>query len=55
MACVMDWVGWHRGGFEEIAFDALDNDAMTSVGVGRLGRAAAVPLPEGPLFTFGAR
>jgi hypothetical protein len=42
-------------GFEEIAFDALDNDALTSVGVGRLGRAMGAPPPSGPLFTFGTR
>ena len=40
-------------GFAEMAFDALDNDAMTSVGVGRLRRAPETPLPAGPLFTFG--
>jgi hypothetical protein len=40
------------GGFAEIAFDALQTTALTSVGVGRLGRAAAVELPRGRLFTF---
>ena len=40
------------GGFEEIAFDALQTTALTSVGVGRLGRAPAVELPRGRLFTF---
>jgi hypothetical protein len=40
------------GGFAEIAFDALQTTALTSVGVGRLGRAPAVELPRGRLFTF---
>jgi len=45
--------GWFAGsGFEEIAFDALDTTALTGVGVHRLGRPAAAPLPAGPLFTF---
>jgi hypothetical protein len=46
--------GWFAAsGFEEIAFEALDTDALTGVGVGRLGRAHSAPLPAGPLFTFG--
>jgi len=40
------------GGFAEIAFDALQTTALTSVGVGRLSRAPAVELPRGRLFTF---
>jgi hypothetical protein len=40
------------GGFAEIAFDALQITALASVGAGRLGRAPAVGLPRGRLFTF---
>jgi len=40
-------------GFEEIAFDALDTDAMTGVGACRLRHAQAAAPPAGPLFTFG--
>ena len=44
---------WFAGsGFEEIAFDVLQTTALTSVGVSRLGRAPAVELPRGRLFTF---
>jgi hypothetical protein len=38
---------------EEVAFDALGTETLTGVGVHRLRRAAAAPLPAGPLFTFG--
>jgi hypothetical protein len=41
-------------GFEEVAFDALQTGALTSVGVNRLRRAAADRLPGYPLFTFRA-
>jgi hypothetical protein len=41
-------------GFGEIAFDALETSAMTSVGVHRLGRGPAARLPVGRLFTFRA-
>jgi hypothetical protein len=47
-----------RGGFEEIAFDALETDSMIGVGVGRLARAAATPDAgwlDDRLFTFLAR
>jgi hypothetical protein len=47
-----------RGGFEEIAFDALETDSMVGVGVGRLARAAAAPdagWPDDRLFTFQVR
>ena len=39
-------------GFAEIAFDALETSVLTSVGVHRLGRAAAARPPSGRLFTF---
>jgi hypothetical protein len=46
--------GWFAAsGFEEVAFEALDTTALIGVGVHRLGRPAAAPLPAGPLFTFG--
>ncbi len=46
--------GWFAAsGFEEIAFEALEVDALIGVGVGRLGSARGAPLPAGPLFTFG--
>jgi len=43
-------------GFDEVAFDALDTDFLTGVGVHRLTRspARAVPHPKGPLFRFGS-
>jgi hypothetical protein len=45
--------GWFAAsGFEEVAFDGLDNDTMTGVGVNRLRRAAVTGLPVAPLFTF---
>jgi hypothetical protein len=47
-----------RGGFEEIAFEALETDSMIGVGVGRLARAAAAPDAgwlDDRLFTFRAR
>jgi hypothetical protein len=43
-----------EGGFEEIAFDALRTDALTSVGVHRLRGAPAAALPGYRLFTFRA-
>ena len=39
-------------GFGEIAFDALETSALTSVGVHRLGRGPVAALPDGRLFTF---
>ena len=39
-------------GFEEIAFDALETSALTSVGVHRLSRSPAAWPPDGRLFTF---
>ena len=39
-------------GFEEVAFDALESSALTSVGVHRLGRGPAAGPPDGRLFTF---
>jgi hypothetical protein len=39
-------------GFGEIAFDALETTALTSVGVHRLGRGPAAEPPDGRLFTF---
>jgi hypothetical protein len=46
--------GWFSGsGFDEVAFDALDTDKLTGVGVHRLrDRPAWAALPDGPLFTF---
>ena len=47
--------GWFAGsGFEEIAFEALGTAGLTGVGAQRLRHAATVPLPAGPLFTFGS-
>ena len=43
-----------ESGFEEIAFDALRTDALTSVGVNRLRRAPAARLPGHRLFAFRA-
>jgi hypothetical protein len=43
-----------ESGFEEIAFDALETSALTSVGVHRLRRAPAAGLPGHRLFTFRA-
>ena len=39
-------------GFGEVAFDALETGALTSVGVHRLGRGPVAGLPDGRLFTF---
>jgi hypothetical protein len=41
-----------ESGFDEIAFDALETGALTSVGVHRLSRAPAAELPGARLFTF---
>jgi hypothetical protein len=49
--------GWFAAnGFDEEAFDALDTDLLTGVGVHKLSSspARAVPYPTGPLFTFGS-
>jgi len=49
--------GWFASnGFDEVAFDALDTEFLTGVGVHRLTRspARAVPYPNGPLFRFGS-
>jgi len=44
---------WFRtSGFEEVAFDTPDTEALTGVGVGRLATAPQTGLPHGPLFTF---
>jgi hypothetical protein len=44
---------WFRaGGFEEVAFEAPDTDALTGVGVNRLPISAAPDLPGEPLFAF---
>jgi hypothetical protein len=44
---------WFRAsGFEEVAFDTPDTEALTGVGVGRLATAPQAGLPHGPLFTF---
>ncbi len=46
---------WFAGsGFDEIAFDALQTSALTSVGAHRLSRVPAVKVPTRPLFTFRA-
>lgn len=39
-------------GFDEIAFDALDNRTLTGIWVGRLRSGAQHPPPPEPLFTF---
>jgi hypothetical protein len=39
-------------GFAEVAFESLDNETMTGVGVHRLRTPRGGPLPVGPLFTF---
>jgi hypothetical protein len=39
-------------GYREIAFDALETSALTSVGVHRLDRGPAAGLPDGRMFTF---
>jgi hypothetical protein len=43
-------------GFEEVAFDALDTEKLTAVGVHRLRnrQPAALPAVVGPMFTFGS-
>jgi Putative methyltransferase len=41
------------GGFDEVAFDALDTEKLTTVGVHRLRNRPAAAL-AGPLFTFGS-
>jgi len=43
-------------GFEEVAFDALETEFLTGVGVHRLARPPdrSVPYPEYPLFRFGS-
>jgi len=46
------WFG--SAGFGEVAFDALETSALTSVGVHRLGRGPAAGRPDGRLFTFRA-
>src|SRR5215472_17962809 len=49
--------GWFASnGFDEVAFDALDTDFLTGVGVHKLARspARAVPYPKEPLFSFGS-
>jgi len=43
-----------ESGFEEIAFDALGTNALTSVGVSRLGRPPVTGQPRDRLFTFRA-
>jgi hypothetical protein len=44
---------WFRAsGFEEVAFEAPDTDALTGVGVNRLPISAAPDLPGEPLFAF---
>ena len=44
------WFG--DSGFEEIAFQALETSALTSVGVNRLRRTPTAGPPEHWLFTF---
>jgi hypothetical protein len=44
---------WFRaGGFDEVAFEAPDTDALTSVGVNRLPISPGPDLPGEPLFAF---
>jgi hypothetical protein len=40
------------GGFDEVAFDAIETSTLVGVGVNRLRRAPAAGLPDEPLFTF---
>ena len=49
---IREW--FTAAGFDEIAFDAVETTALTSVGVARLGRDPDRVLPDGPLFTFGS-
>ena len=41
-----------QGGFEDVAFDALETTVMIGVGVCRLVRVPAARLPDERLFTF---
>jgi hypothetical protein len=43
-----------ESGFDEIAFDAVETSALTSVGVSRLRRVPADTLPDHRLFAFRA-
>jgi Putative methyltransferase len=43
---------FHASGFDEVAFDAPDTDALTSVGVNRLATPPVASLPGEPLFAF---
>jgi hypothetical protein len=43
---------FHANGFDEVAFDALDTDTLSGVGVNRLLRPSPAALPDGPLFVF---
>ena len=43
---------FQQHGFTEVAFDALDTDTYTGVGVNRLTRPSVVAQPDDPLFTF---
>ena len=44
---------WFRAsGFDEVAFDSPDTEALTGVGVHRLAADPAAELPSGHLFTF---
>jgi len=43
-----------ESGFEEVAFDALETSALTSVGVHRSGRVPGARRPPARLFTFGS-
>jgi hypothetical protein len=54
-AQMRDWFA--ASGFDELAFDAFETEAMTSVGVHRLARRAASASghPDQPLFSFGSQ
>lgn len=41
-----------QGGFEDVAFDALETTVMIGVGVCRVVRVPAARLPDERLFTF---
>jgi hypothetical protein len=43
---------FHANGFDELAFDALDTETFTGVGVSRLRHRTSAALPDTPLFTF---
>jgi hypothetical protein len=47
---IREWFA--AGGFDEVAFDALDTASMTGVGTHRFSRSNTSALPAGRLFSF---